>query len=151
MPATTSLKMVSATQKKGTYYEQRACHFLQQQGLELVKANWLKAKVGELDLIMVEQGNQWDTLVFVEVRARGVGVYGDALMSITKAKQNKLIKTARYFLLQHPQYQSYDCRFDVVAFTSGQNTSKQKINEQIDSDKMTNPIWIQNAFIASAW
>ncbi len=142
------LKMVSDKQKQGDGYEQLACRFLQSQGLTLIGKNWLQPKVGEIDLIMLEQGKAWDTLVFVEVRARKSNVqgynYGDAISSITKGKQAKLIRTAKHFLQAHPHYQNYECRFDVVGYN---------INSNINSvpQEMSEPEWIQGAFITMAW
>ncbi len=147
-----TLKMVSAKQKQGDGYEQLACRFLQSQGLTLIGKNWLQPKVGEIDLIMLERGKAWDTLVFVEVRARHSSVqgydYGDAISSITKGKQARLIKTAKHFLQCHPHYQEYECRFDVVGYNISSN-----INSNIDnvSKQISKPEWIQGAFMTMAW
>ncbi len=127
------LKMVSEKQQIGKVYENMACQFLLDNGLQLIAQNWLQAKIGELDLVMLETGKAWDTLVFVEVRVRKSEQFGDALASITKAKQRKLIKTAHCFLQNNPNYQNYDCRFDVIAFTNNR------------------PTWIQGAFMSDGW
>ncbi len=144
---TQKLKLVSDKQQTGKYYEDKACEYLIAQGLQYVCANWLQPKVGELDLVMVERGKAWDTLVFVEVRVRSNKKFGDGLTSVTKSKQQKLIKTAQYFLQSHSQYQNYPCRFDVISFVDGQATQSQPI----ESTQPIQPIWIQDAFIASGW
>ena len=129
------LTLSSPKQRQGGEFEQLAVAYLHAQGLRLVAQNWLMPKVGELDLVMVEPGQSWNTLVFVEVRQRALGVYGDAVATVTVSKQRKLIKTAKYFLRQHPQYRHDECRFDVVAYT----------------DKLAPPQWITGAFVAAAW
>lgn len=132
----------SPKQRHGGGYEKIAAKFLQQHGLSIIAENWHQPNVGEIDLILLHPGQVWNTLVFVEVRKRKVSNYGDAQMSITKTKQRKLIKTAKFFLRQNPKYAHMDCRFDVVAF-----------NETFESaeKKSIAPEWVQGAFIANAW
>lgn len=132
---TNTLTLASPKQRQGKFFEQSALAYLQSQGLVLISKNWLMPKVGELDLVMMETGSAWDTLVFIEVRQRRLGAFGDAMMSVTPAKQRKIIKTARHFLSENPDYSCYECRFDVVAFT----------------DNHAEPEWLSGAFVASAW
>lgn len=134
------LTLTSPRQRQGSWFEQRACEFLQAQGMELLAQNWQQSAVGELDLVMIEAGCAWSTLVFVEVRQRKRSVYGDAALSVTPSKQRKVIKTAQYFLQQHTEYSHYDCRFDVIAY----NTVKE---ERTSSQ----PEWLKGAFAATAW
>lgn len=124
-------QLTSPKQCQGAVYESLACTFLQQQGLTLVAKNWHVARVGELDLVMQSHPKTQPTLVFVEVRQRAQSGFGSAAGSITLAKQRKLIKTAEYFLMQHPQFELYACRFDVVTF----------------DNHSTAPNWIQAAFL----
>ncbi len=145
MPNHKPLILTSPKQRQGSRFEQQACEYLQAQGLRLVAQNWQQPKVGELDLVMIETGLAWSTLVFIEVRQRKSSNYGDAALSVTASKQRKVIKAAQSFLQQYPKYAHYDCRFDVIAYNT-MNESNLK-NEQLDHQ----PEWIQNAFIASAW
>lgn len=149
------LTLTSPTQRQGSRFEQQACEFLQAQGLILVAQNWQQPKVGELDLIMLEKGQAWSTLVFIEVRQRQRqrSGFGDAALSVTKNKQNKIIKAARYFLQQHPEYSDYDCRFDVIAYDTHANANnKNKMNDTNQAPLInTQAEWLQGAFIASAW
>ena len=145
MPNHKSLILTSPKQRQGSRFEQQACEYLQTQGLRLVVQNWQKPKVGELDLVMIETGLAWSTLVFIEVRQRKSSNYGDAALSVTASKQRKVIKTAQSFLQQYPEYAHYDCRFDVIAYNTMSKSNSR--NEQLDHQ----PEWIQNAFIASAW
>ncbi|MEG9304982.1 YraN family protein [Psychrobacter celer] len=139
------LRLSSPKQRQGSLFEQRACAFLQAQGLTLIAQNWQQPKIGELDLVMLEKGAAWSTLVFVEVRQRRQSGFGDALLSVTKSKQNKLIKAARYFLQQHPEYRDFDCRFDVIAYDTA---GKHKLAEAHVSES---PQWLIGAFMANAW
>ena len=107
---------------KGDYYEQKAARFLQKQGYHILKRNQ-SFKGAELDLICHK--NQ--TLIFVEVRARGQNALAAACETINAAKIKRLIKGARLFLAQHPQYDDYALRFDIICF---------------DDDQLT---WIENA------
>ncbi|WP_371747944.1 YraN family protein [Psychrobacter sp. M13] len=163
------LLATSPTQRQGSYFEQLACDYLQQQGLQLIAKNWQQPKVGELDLVMIEVGVAWSTLVFVEVRQRQCSSFGDAALSVTTSKQRKIIKAAQYFLQQYPEYADYDCRFDVIAY----NINKKDINKadiakaKLEKDKLEpsnasvtksnaikpsyQPEWLKGAFVAQAW
>lgn len=143
------LNLTSPTQRQGSRFEQQACAFLQAQGLMLIAQNWQQPKVGELDLIMIEKGRAWSILVFIEVRQRQRSGFGDAALSVTKSKQYKIIKAARYFLQQHPEYNDYECRFDVIAYDTNTKNNSRDVKET--TSKNTQPEWLQGAFIASAW
>lgn len=143
------LVLTSPKQRQGSYYEQRACEFLQAKGLLLIAQNWQRPKVGELDLIMLEPGQAWMTVVFIEVRQRQRSVFGDAALSVTPSKQRKIIKTASHFLQQHTEYAQYDCRFDVVAFDLSAKEREEGVTANIA--KATQPEWLTAAFVASAW
>ena len=97
---------------QGQRAEQRACKFLQQQGLGLIETNY-RCRYGEIDLVM-RDGQQ---LVFVEVRYRGNSAFGGPLASIDHRKQTKLIAAAAHYLLI--KRQQNDVRFDVVGITQG--------------------------------
>lgn len=163
------LLATSPTQLQGSYFEQLACDYLQQQGLQLIAKNWQQPKVGELDLVMIEVGVAWSTLVFIEVRQRQRSNFGDAALSVTASKQRKIIKVAQYFLQQYPEYADYDCRFDVIAYNLNKiDTNKADItkaelennNSKFASCSLTKsnvikpscqPEWLKGAFVAQAW
>lgn len=96
-------------QQAGTKAEDDTLAFLQGKGLLPVTRNF-RCRFGEIDLIMRE-GN---TIVFIEVRKRKNRLYGGAAASITAAKQQKIIKTARFYLQRYKTLPA--CRFDVVAW-----------------------------------
>jgi putative endonuclease len=102
-------------QEIGQGGEDRALAFLQQQGLTLVERNFL-CKTGELDLVMREG----ERLVFVEVRERNNPRFGGAAASISPAKQRRILRAARFYLLRFAKIPP--CRIDVVAIDGGRIT-----------------------------
>ena len=150
------LMLTSPKQRQGSRFEQRACEFLQAQGLILIAQNWQQPKVGELDLVMLEKGQAWSTLVFIEVRQRQRSGFGDAALSITASKKRKIIKAARYFLQQNQKYKDYECRFDVIAYNTSNNNNKNEPDVTLGTQpnqrlEINQPEWLQGAFIALAW
>lgn len=139
------LTLTSPTQRQGSLFEQQACEFLQRRGLRLLAQNWQQPKIGEIDLVMLERGQAWSTLVFIEVRQRKRSGFGDAALSVTPSKQRKVVNTAKYFLQQHPEYAHYDCRFDVIVYNT---TDKMPLKAKLSDHQ---PEWLQGAFIANAW
>ncbi|MCS5591031.1 MAG: YraN family protein [Gammaproteobacteria bacterium] len=61
---------------------------------------------------MLDKSEQ--TLVFIEVRYRQNNQFGSVTDTVDHYKQSKLIHTAQRYLQQHPQYQIFACRFNVV-------------------------------------
>lgn len=102
----------TAKQLEGDAAEDRALHYLQQQGLKLVERNF-RCKGGEIDIIMQDRG----TLVFVEVRKRASGRFGGAAASVTASKQARLVVAAQTYLQRLRDQPA--CRFDVVAIEDG--------------------------------
>ncbi len=102
----------STTKQKGDAAEDRAMHYLQTQGLELVQRNYRTPGRGggEIDLIARDLDG---TLVFVEVRKRVNARHGGALASVTFVKQRRIVFAARHYLLKLRHQPP--CRFDVVA------------------------------------
>ena len=159
------LTLSSPKQRQGSYFEQQACEFLQAQGLQLIAQNWQQPKVGELDLVMLEVGSAWSTVVFIEVRQRQYSGFGDAALSVTTSKQRKVIKTAHHFLQAHPEYSHYECRFDVIAYdtnrvnarsiidknTANNNDKNNRYINDIKHKSKDEPEWLKGAFIANAW
>lgn len=108
----------------GESYEELACLFLINQGLRLVAKNTL-SRLGEIDLIMQDRF----CLVFIEVRYRKNGLYGDAQSTVTINKQKKIIKAA-YIWMQQQNIDIENCEFRFDVFATTGNHSE----------------WIKNAF-----
>jgi putative endonuclease len=87
-----------------------ACDHLQRAGLSIV-ARGYRCRHGELDLVC----RQGAGLVIVEVRARRHLSHVSALESVDRFKQQRIITTARHFLMTHPRWANQPLRFDVVA------------------------------------
>lgn len=83
----------SNSQRLGDHYETRALEFLRQAGYSLI-GQQLRCPLGELDLVM----RDGQTLVFVEVRYRRSNCFGGATASITRAKQERMLKTIDWWL-----------------------------------------------------
>ncbi len=98
----------------GQQAEDKACIYLERQGLRLIKRNYL-CRFGEIDLVMQDGLN----LVFVEVRCRKPSIFGTAAETVTRTKQHKLIKAAMCYLREYGLSADKACRFDVVAIMSG--------------------------------
>ena len=115
----------------GEQIEQEVQCYLEQKGLKLVQRNFF-CKTGEIDLIMWER----NCLVFVEVRYRKNDTFGSGAETITRRKQQRLIRTAQFFLLKKPKFANFACRFDVVSVQPDQNNQYNRVQ------------WIPNAFEA---
>jgi len=111
----------------GARAEHKACAYLHKQGLTEIEHN-CRSPYGEIDLIMQDQ----QTIVFVEVRYRKSGDYGLAQETIGHGKQQRIIRSAQWYLQQHARLSDRPCRFDIVAITG--------------TGKECNFDWIYNAF-----
>lgn len=116
------------TKQIGAQAEQIALDYLLKQGLTFIKRNF-HSRFGEIDLIMKQQ----DLIIFIEVRCRNQRRYIDAIETVDFYKQQKIIKTAKFFLCQEKWANYYSYRFDVLS-----------INGR--SDTMDNIIWVPHAF-----
>lgn len=116
----------------GQLAETTACRYLEAKGLKLLFTNF-RCNHGEIDLIMQDK----EDIVFVEVRSRGRTDYGNALESVTPAKINKIIRTARYFLHINEWTYTVPSRFDIVAI--------HPVEGEVTLE------WFKNAFLAKRW
>ena len=105
---------LSPTQREGRAGECLARRHLEAEGLRVLACN-LASRSGEIDLVCLD-GN---TLVFVEVRLRRDARYGGAGASVNRRKQQRLIRTAQYYLPRLVRLyfagRTPPCRFDIVA------------------------------------
>lgn len=102
-----------AATERGRRAEERAAEFLRSLGYQILARNY-RWRGGEIDLI-AREGN---CLVFVEVKARSSRTYGLPEEAITPGKRQRLLRTARRYLQQHPT--ELLVRFDVVALSGGE-------------------------------
>ena len=98
----------------GSETEARASEYLMSQGLRIVVKNY-RCRLGEIDLIAAEPDG---TVVFVEVKFRRSSSYGLPEEAVNTTKQNKIRRTALYYLTEHRLSPENAVRFDVVAMDS---------------------------------
>lgn len=120
----------SPSQRKGLQYEKLALNYLLKRGLRKQCTNY-HCRFGEIDLILLDE----QTLVFAEVRFRSREELGLAAETVDWRKQQKLIKCAQCYLLQHDIFDKCDARFDILSVSESQGT--------------TSIHWLKNAFILS--
>jgi len=105
------IKQHKKHRQSGQLAEQAAKDYLLNQGLTFVTANYY-TKFGEIDLIMRDH----NIIIFVEVRLRNNVKHGHPVETVTSQKQNKLIKSAKYYLLKHNLTDKVFSRFDIITF-----------------------------------
>jgi putative endonuclease len=116
--------MSLSSYQKGQAAERYAKRFLCWRGLWWVESNYRCAH-GELDLIFISLTSFcW---VFVEVRSRTLGVYGDALASINRSKKKRLINSAQHYMKQKRWGRLHHARIDVLGLTWHQETLIQRV------------------------
>ena len=92
----------------GEFGEQKAAEMLLRSGYRIIERNY-SCRSGEIDIIAMTGM----TLVFVEVKSRSGDLYGSPGQSVTKKKQDKIRRTAMYYIKTH-DVRFTDIRFDVV-------------------------------------
>ena len=120
--------------QRGMKAEKISRQYLRQQGLLFIQANY-HSRWGEIDLIMQEQTEQSNHLLFIEVRYRYDNQQGQAVQSINYKKQQRIKKTAQTYLKHHPLTLGQHCRFDVVLVGG--------VLKKVDNTEIQ---WIKNAF-----
>jgi putative endonuclease len=94
---------------KGKKGEELAAAALEAAGMEIIAKNY-RSKFGEIDIIARDK----ETIVFVEVKAWAAFDVIDLQHGIDLRKQQKIIKTAKYFLFENRKYSNMAIRFDVI-------------------------------------
>ena len=94
----------------GARWEKTAESFLRSHGLNLLQRNF-SSRFGEIDLIMEEE----KTIVFVEVKYRKSNEHGSGADAVTFHKQNRISRTAGWYLAKNPHRAEQFCRFDVIS------------------------------------
>lgn len=104
---------MAAKDELGRAGEDRAVAYLQGQGYEILARNW-RAPTGEIDVI-ARTGRQ---LVFVEVKTRGGGDFGDPLEAVDARKRARLWRLAHAWFEQNPALsEGRTFRLDVIGIT----------------------------------
>ncbi|OIP99239.1 MAG: YraN family protein [Zetaproteobacteria bacterium CG2_30_46_52] len=93
--------------RKGNKAEIAAERHLKMLGYDILDRNARLGK-GELDIVASKD----DILAFVEVK--GHQRYESSLEAMHDDKCQRLISAAKVWLSKHPDYQDFQCRFDVM-------------------------------------
>jgi len=104
--------MPNRRQKFGKAGESIAVRFLRSKGYRILEQNY-RTGLGEIDIIAKDR----KTLVFVEVKARNSGNFGNPKGAVTPQKQRKISMVALQYLKSTDQMR-VKARFDVVAIWS---------------------------------
>ena len=94
----------------GAKHEQRAAQYLEALGYFILETNF-RCRQGEIDIIARDGAY----LVFVEVKYCADGRAGEPEEAVTPAKQQTILRVARFYLYCHRLPETTKCRFDVVA------------------------------------
>jgi len=95
----------------GKFGEDLAEKFMLSKGYELLCRNY-RYNRAETDIILIDKKSK--TIVFTEVKTRRSKTFGEPEESITFRKSEQMIKSADGFISEHPEYEDYDRRIDVV-------------------------------------
>jgi putative endonuclease len=96
---------------RGKASEDRASRWLQHRGYSLIASNY-HCRFGEIDLVATKAC----LLVFCEVKQRRSDRFGTPAAQVNHRKQNRILKTARHFLMNNPRYATFQIRFDLISF-----------------------------------
>ena len=100
------------SRQTGAEVERRAARMLEKAGLVLLESNYY-CRMGEIDIIALDASD----MVFVEVKYRRLARYGRAEEQLGSHKQRRMLAAARHYLATYHQWQRYNYRFDLVAWT----------------------------------
>jgi putative endonuclease len=96
-------------QRKGALGEDLAAAHLKKAGYVILERNY-RCPVGEMDIV----ARDGDVLVFVEVKSRRSGTFGEPEESVGPGKQRRLTRISLQYLNQKRLHDE-KCRFDVVS------------------------------------
>lgn len=95
--------------RTGTLGENLAVAYLQKMGYQIIAKNY-RCLYGEVDVV----ARDGDTLVFVEVKSRKSGTFGEPQEAVGLEKQKKLSRVSLHYL-QQKRLETCNVRFDVIA------------------------------------
>jgi putative endonuclease len=111
--------MQNKSQKQGLSGEKLAREYLLEKGYEILEQNWRFRKY-EVDII----SKKGQTIVFVEVKTRKSGTFGEPEVFVTRQKQNFLIAAANQYIIQNNI--DLESRFDIIAILQFNNNHSVK-------------------------
>ena len=99
----------------GNQGEKQAVAFLISQGFDILATNF-SVRNREVDIVAFDP--KYQEVVFVEVKSRETGYYGNPAYAVNKHKLANLHYVARVFLKQRKL--NFDYRFDIVTLVNNQ-------------------------------
>ncbi len=117
--------------------ETEAVEYLTEKGYTVLERNY-RGERGEIDIILKDGG----TLVFVEVKTKRRGGFGEPEDWVDEKKQNQIGKVAMRYL-QDQNLDEIDCRFDVV--TVSYDHEKKRIKH------IKNAFWLDTRDQENGW
>jgi putative endonuclease len=114
--------------QEGLLGEETAIQALKKRGYKILERNHT-TRFGEIDVIAEEDG----CLVFVEVKKRNTGHFGDALSAITRTKQQHMVKSALWYMKKHKCF-GRRVRFDAVGL-DGEQVKVVKSAFMVEDDR----------------
>lgn len=105
--------------------EDLATSTLQKKGYKIIERNF-HCPLGELDIIAYKKG----VLCFIEVKTRSSDHFGSPEEAVSRPKQKRLARMARYYL-QHKRINDTPCSFNVVSILMNQTPPQIDILEDV--------------------
>lgn len=100
--------MTQARQEIGILGENLACAELERLGYSIIERRY-RSRFGEIDIVAGDAG----TVVFVEVKTKTSGSFGDPVEEVTSQKQRQIASMGEEYYSFRCQRDT-QCRFDVV-------------------------------------
>src|SRR4030095_5379416 len=101
-------RMSNARQQLGNEGESLASAELEKLGYSIIERNY-RTRSGEIDIVANDAG----TIVFVEVKTKTSGDFGDPVEEVTTQKQRQIVSMGEYYAT-YCSPPNTPCRFDVV-------------------------------------
>ena len=101
--------MPHARQRLGSEGEALAGAELERRGYRIIERNY-RIRSGEIDIVAEDEG----TIVFVEVKTKTSGDFGDPVEEVTPQKQRQIVSMGEFYAT-YCLPPDTPCRFDVVA------------------------------------
>ena len=121
--------MIPQKKHTGDVAEQMVVEHLERDGFRIRDRN-ISNTFGELDIV-AEKG---ELLCFVEVKARRTAVFGDPSMSVSSAKQGRVVRCAMLYVQQRKLADQRAIRFDVASVVgAGATLSMEYIPDAFDA------------------
>src|SRR5688572_8197869 len=102
-------RMPHARQRLGSEGEGLAGAELERLGYRIIERNY-RIRSGEIDIVAEDEG----TIVFVEVKTKTSGDFGDPVEEVTPQKQRQIVSMGEFYAT-YCLPPDTPCRFDVVA------------------------------------